>query len=187
MILLIKTRVTLNNGFIQKLILRGPEMSSERLAILANFIRLLIDRLGYKFNIEEEFEKRFRLQKYVYLAKFFGIDLGYSYNLYMHGPYSSDLADDYYELSRWGVLPSSEESLLTKGFRIDEFIEFVKNRDDEWLEAATTLLDVWHANKEIGMDIDRLIEHVSSIKPHIKTSKIEAIAKELLKRNLLSS
>ena len=79
----------------------------------------------------------------------------------------------------------SEESLLTKGFRVDEFIEFVKNRDDEWLEAATTLLDVRQANR--GISINRLIEHVSRIKSHIKTSKIEAIAKELSIKKLLSS
>jgi uncharacterized protein YwgA len=46
----------------------------------------------------------------------------------MHGPYSNDLADDYYELSRLMVLPSSEESLLAKGFRVDEFIKFLENR-----------------------------------------------------------
>jgi len=45
---------------------------SVRKGVLAVFIRFLEDRLGYVFNVEEEFDKRFFLQKYVFLGMYFG-------------------------------------------------------------------------------------------------------------------
>lgn len=42
---------------------------------------------------------RIRVQKAIYLAQAAGADLGYDYNWYLHGPYSPELANDYYKLS----------------------------------------------------------------------------------------
>ncbi|MEM2587927.1 MAG: hypothetical protein QXV23_06470 [Candidatus Bathyarchaeia archaeon] len=112
---------------------------SVRKGVLAAFIRFLKDRLGYVFNVEEEFDKRFLLQKYVFLAKYFGLDLGYDYSLYIYGPYSRELADDYYELARQRVLSEAE---LPEGFDAEGFIELVRGRDARWLEVAASILAV---------------------------------------------
>ncbi|MEM4497354.1 MAG: hypothetical protein QW692_00825 [Nitrososphaerota archaeon] len=112
---------------------------SVRKGVLAAFIRFLRDRLGYVFNVEEEFDKRFLLQKYVFLARYFGLDLGYDYSLYIYGPYSRELADDYYELAGQRVLPEAD---LPSGFDAEGFIELVRGRDARWLEVAASILAV---------------------------------------------
>ena len=158
---------------------------TDRLALLSRFIGFLEDRLGYQFKVEEEFDKRFRLQKYVFFARFFGLDLGYDFNLYMHGPYSPELAKDYYELSRRRVRPEGAD--LPRSFKAEEYVRLLLNKDDEWLEAAATILDVWENNKsKPGFDLNKLVHHVSTIKPHIGDDKIKGVIKDLKNSNLLS-
>jgi len=46
----------------------------------------------------EEFDNRLLVQKAVYLLQQRGVELGYPYNWYVRGPYSSRLADDLFSL-----------------------------------------------------------------------------------------
>ncbi|MDR2545424.1 MAG: hypothetical protein LBD03_07810 [Methanobrevibacter sp.] len=64
---------------------------------LNSFINLLNEKLDFSFSTNN-FNDRLKLQKYVFIAKYFGFNHAYNYNLYIRGPYSSDLADDYYNL-----------------------------------------------------------------------------------------
>jgi len=77
----------------------------DRLRVLAAFIRFLEKRLGYVFDAEKEYERRLPLQKYVFIARFFGLDLGYEFDKHIYGPYSNELADDYHLLDRLNKLP----------------------------------------------------------------------------------
>jgi uncharacterized protein YwgA len=45
-------------------------------------------------------DTRIKLQKLVYILKSEGIDFGYNFTWYIRGPYSSDLADDGFYLSK---------------------------------------------------------------------------------------
>lgn len=70
---------------------------AERLARLVRFIAGL-GKKGITINLRE-LKDRLRLQKYVYLAQHFGINLRYDdFTLYLKGPYSKKLADDYYKI-----------------------------------------------------------------------------------------
>ena len=40
-------------------------------------------------------ENRIKAQKFVYFGKKLGLPLSYDFDLYLYGPYSSKLADDY--------------------------------------------------------------------------------------------
>lgn len=60
-------------------------------------MKLILDELEEPTHIYS-LEDRIRLQKVVYLVQSIGIDLGYSYGWYVRGPYSSSLADDYYDM-----------------------------------------------------------------------------------------
>lgn len=62
-------------------------------------LKLFIDELGIPFDIESV-ESRLIVQKAIYLGQLSGIDLGYRYGWYIHGPYCSDLTKDYYALDR---------------------------------------------------------------------------------------
>jgi len=67
-------------------------------AMLASYIAALglTDTLK---NFEFDFTRRLQLQKIVYLLQEAGAELGYHFGWYIHGPYSSSLANDAYPLS----------------------------------------------------------------------------------------
>jgi hypothetical protein len=65
-----------------------------RLIVLQRFI----EALGEPTDISS-IDSRKRFQKAVYLGQLSGVDLGYRYSWYVHGPYSTALTKDYYSLS----------------------------------------------------------------------------------------
>ena len=86
------------------------------------------------------FWNRFKIQKYAFLAKRFGLDLPYEHDIYLWGPHSEVMADECWDLAenrdRYdGALPE-----LPQGFRSGEFLDLVRGRSNGWLEIAATLL-----------------------------------------------
>ena len=155
---------------------------------LALFIHKLEDDGLLTFDIlgdsDEHFNNRLRIQKYVYLAKYFDIDLGYDYSIYLHGPYSSTLANDYYNIAKDNILNQITNTTNNPYERRgnDVFFNFVKNRDVDWLEAATTLLSL----KKRFNDKSCLLERTINMKDHISEDKINIVLEEL-ENNYLNS
>lgn len=58
---------------------------------------LTLDALGVPLEVKT-FPNRLAIQKGIYLAQEFGINLGYFFRWYLHGPYSPSLSRDAYEL-----------------------------------------------------------------------------------------
>ena len=58
----------------------------------------LVERFGLDFEIAE-FDHRIIVQKMICLLELKGLDLGYSYGLYLRGPYSPELTSDLYDRS----------------------------------------------------------------------------------------
>ena len=88
-----------------------------------------------------------RLQRYVFLAKHFGLDMHYEYDMYLYGPQSRALMGDYIKYA--GNHAGSPDGRMTtaqivirlpESFRGEEFLAFVRGRNDEWLYMATTLI-----------------------------------------------
>ncbi len=157
----------------------------EKMWKLSAFIRMLGNRNIHKFN-PDDFISRLRLQKYVYLAKFFDIDLGYKYNLYLRGPYSPTLAEDYYKLS--------EERLAGAMFRemanFDDFADLVRGKDHKWLEIATTIIFIFENNvRKEWLNEDELkafvINRTSDIKSRTGRPYVKRVFKELEHAGLL--
>src|SRR5665809_9339 len=89
---------------------------------------------------EEGLINRIKTQKFVYLAqKCFGIESGYDYNIYRYGPYSPALAEDYFNLDVKMMRSLLDYSL--PNFDANKFLRIVNDKNEEWLEVATTLLD----------------------------------------------
>jgi len=144
----------------------------ERKERLLKFLAFLKDGINFVFN-KNNFEDRVKLQKYVRIAESCGLNLGYKFNLYLRGPYSPDLANDYYELS----LPVSDSVRFDyDDFNAERFLKIVKDRDLLWLEIASTILSVEENNPQISED--RLIAMVAEIKG-VEKSKVEKILSEL--------
>lgn len=71
----------------------------KRLVRLASFIKAL-RRHGIELDLTER-RDRFRLHKYVYLARWLAdLDLGYEFDMYLYGPYSPQLGRDIVELMK---------------------------------------------------------------------------------------
>ncbi len=56
-------------------------------------LKLVMDQLGLPVQVDT-FEDRLILQKAVYLAQAAGVNLGYYFRWYLHGPYCSSVSDD---------------------------------------------------------------------------------------------
>lgn len=147
-------------------------------AKLKAFIEFLKDRVGFTFELDN-FDHRIKLQKYVFLARAFGWNHDYGYNLYIRGPYSSSLAKDYYNLE--GIIPA----LVIPGLDGESFRSLVLNKDTSWLEVAATLIAI-HKNFSWHFNVDVLEKKVISRTFELKSNISEDIicdAYKELKRN----
>lgn len=140
-------------------------------AHLAYFLNQLKDELDFKDSIdfrnriEKSFDFRFKVQKFVFLAKYFGWDNSYGYKLYPRGPYSSALADDYYC-----------EDILNKSSEIEcfnqkAFKEFVESKSEYDLEASSTIL--FYKSFRDSFSLEDAIKTLSEIKPHIDSAIVK--------------
>lgn len=159
-------------------------MESKR---LLPFVKFLEKEAGFRFDIEK-FEHRLRLQKYVFLSKFFGFNHGYSHSIYLRGPYSSALADDYYKLAEF--YPSYKEDYRKEleGFNSGEFIKIMEGKDGKWLEIAATVLSVYDNYRESfsGTElIGRVMSTSCDIKSATPVKKIHHVFEELKKVGLI--
>jgi len=78
-------------------------------------VKLTVDGLNLPFNIDY-FMDRLIMQKTVYLAQAAGVNLGYFYHWYLHGPYSSSLTRDEYAVAM-DISSGLDES---EGWKLDE-------------------------------------------------------------------
>lgn len=103
-------------------------------------------------------ENRIKAQKFVYFGKKLGLPLDYDFDLYLYGPYSSKLADDYYSMSEeeWksGTLDIPES--------IERTLRYLRGNDTMFLEIAATLDSIRAVNKEVSDS--KLIDVVAKLK-----------------------
>lgn len=88
------------------------------------------------------FKERLILQKTVYLLQASGIFLGYSFNWYLHGPYSPTLAREGFDLSAvYDDLKAYKFSDPNHELAFRQFRELLGPHKDEadWLEAAASI------------------------------------------------
>ena len=136
----------------------------------------LVDFARVPDDSDEGFAARLRIQKYVLIAQHMGLDTKYGYNLYIHGPYSPDLAAEYYRLAENpNTYETESRENLPGQFRQDDFLTTVHGRDVRWLEVATTLIDMHREHHST----ERLVKHVANIKYIYPRSYIEEVLGDL--------
>ena len=138
--------------------------------------------LSWNFDADE-FDDRLRMQKLVYLAGEFGFDHGYSYNMYLHGPYSPDLAKDYYEEE---FMSTPSDTSLTS-FELGSFLNLIDNRDNLWLEVAATAhsLHNSYSTRRSGDDLEDAVIEATSDKKDAPADEVRAIYGELKARSVV--
>lgn len=158
-------------------------MTDSKEVVLAGFLKHVgLDR---KKIVKGGIHNRIKAQKLVYFGKELGLPLDYDFNLYLYGPYSSALADDYFRMSEedWASgqieIPASISSLMNE----------LSKHDDLFLEIAATLHSLKTSNPEaskkdiingvLNLKADRLQER------HMELDYILGIFKILRKMNLI--
>jgi uncharacterized protein YwgA len=122
---------------------------------------------------DENFLKRLRVQKAAYLLKYLGVQpfTRYDFSLYIHGPYSPDLAREYYsEKSEGSQVPEIDNDIL-------ELLKWFMDHGDRWLEIATSILMIRERYPEIGAE--EILSILRLSKPWITDSEFGEILGEL--------
>lgn len=127
---------------------------------------------------------RLKLQKYVYLAQTsLKNNFGYEYNIYNNGPYSPELANYYYEkmdLQATSLDLNKTEWTFDNDFS-QRFLELFKDKDVNWLEVATTLIDSTNYCENEQESVDK----VYAIKSKYSSSFIDSTLDELKEKSLV--
>lgn len=168
---------------------------------VSNFVAFLhnnklVDFISIQEDNEVGFKNRFRLQKLVHIAQSrFRLPSSYFYSLYKHGPYSPSLTDDVYEMDASSIddidhvtyeLDEAEEVnmayKLPENFDENRFISLLSDKDEKWLEIASTLI---YALDKKYREKTKIIEYVSCIKPSYSKDYIREVYSELIREKLI--
>ena len=150
---------------------------------LIYFINCVKDSLSFsdaeEFSekIRNDFNFRLKVQKFVYIAKYFGWNHSYKYRLYIRGPYSSALADEYYneDISKYSPLEID-------GFDSYSFNDFVDGKSIPYLESASTIL--YYMGIEENFTHEDAIEKLQKIKPHIDSEIVGNAYEDIIRLNV---
>ena len=129
----------------------------------SNLITAVSMALGRQLN-KNRFNDRLLMQKGCYILNRWGYGPEYRYSLYIRGPYSPDLADDYYELNRIG------EFTDVPAERIEE-LSTIMSKGIGYTEAYTTVLIVKQNNPD--RTNEELLKKALDVKPHLKKEVME--------------
>jgi uncharacterized protein YwgA len=138
------------------------------LATLQGILDELSEKTGREFDAST-FGSRLRIQKSVYLLKSLGCPhvQRYSFSAYFRGPYSPDLAADYYRLQRD---PQSKKFVPQNPAHL-HFVGKCVARGDLFLETISTIHSI--AVIRQGLSKEHTVQTARSLKPFLKTADCE--------------
>ena len=141
------------------------------------------------------FEGRKILQKEIYFLQEFGVDLGYSFNFYIYGPYSSELTHDAFFLEsqieqapytvETADLSSEEEAALEQA---RTFLSEVREQDGErayWLELLSSLHFLWNHSYVINRNRDTVLSMLQGKKAIQNIEDLNTAWERLTRHNLI--
>ena len=134
-----------------------------------------LENLGLSGDMES-FSNRKRIQKIVYLLRQFGADLDFSYNWYIHGPYSPELtkvlfnpSDDNQGETRVSITKSELQVINNaRNFLGQDFYSV------DSLELIVSLIYLLRNGAENRIDSkEKIIVYLREKKPHFTTEQVE--------------
>lgn len=107
-----------------------------------------------------KFDNRLKIQKYIYLMQRYGLNLGYSFSLYVRGPYCTELTKDAFQMKNYDAMQPIGFSNPVHEEKLKEFLKFFEPHKDNvvWLEIAASILiihDLYSKEKEFVVDMVR--------------------------------
>ncbi len=157
-------------------------------------VKLTIDGLGLEFKIDG-FEDRLILQKTVYLAQTAGVNLGYYYHWYLHGPYSPSLTRDEYAIST-DISADMDES---KGWKLDDissqrlegiqgiFTEPERDKLAEKLELLASVHFLIDRRQVSGINTNQITETLKRFNKNFSEEDVKKALGELKTYGLLAA
>ena len=154
-------------------------------------VMLVLDGLGVDFNLSY-FNDRLIYQKTVYLAQAAGINLGYYYHWYLHGPYCSPLTRDGYDIKTEIASKEWDEWQLSKASRIklakikSVFRETDRQKVADKLELLASvhfLIDRERVKRE---DVAEITATLKRFKKDFSEEQVQEALKELVRYGFLS-
>ena len=136
----------------------------------------VLEILGLDMPDMSTFDNRLKFQKIIYLLQSSGMSLGYGYNWYVKGPYSSPLAHDLFELE-----DNSEiyDEIRQKRFKnhdqivdkLNEFKNFLGDgmNDAKYLEVLASIHYINETTFSGNGSYDELKKALLNAKPSLKT------------------
>ena len=154
-------------------------------------LKLILDKLGVDHKIEDVQERK-SIQKAIYMGQIVGADLGYNYGWYVMGPYSNQLARDYYDLNfaletgdedyKERFLPPAVDKNLANLKPLFDVPEGCSLNQGDWLELIASYHFLRTASK---LDDSAAAKKLNVEKPHLKDF-ISLAHKKLVDASLLN-
>jgi uncharacterized protein YwgA len=143
--------------------------NTERVDKLASLLDAMHKLTGLDYT-GRTFNSRFTIQKTVYLLKTLGnpTAMQYDFSTYIRGPYSKDLADDYYAVAKLRPEPKVRANVPAGDV---EIIRSAFARGELFVEALATMHSVRRSNP--GITREEVINHVRAIKPHLSGKTLD--------------
>lgn len=140
------------------------------------------DEDDFKTKINENKEFKIRIQKLVYLSKFFGWDNSYHFNFHERGPYSIELSNDYQKLNEFNLFNSPSIKLNVNSLKM-----FISNHGNDFLEATSTILYYLSKVRLESPDENDMIGILMYLKPHLSKEIIEKAYVKIKEYDLLNT
>lgn len=157
-------------------------------------VKLAIDGLKLPFKIDT-FMDRLIMQKAVYLAQAAGVNLGYFYHWYLHGPYSPSLTRDEFAIA----MDISAEMDESKGWKLDDksserleklgsiFAEPEREKLARKLELLASVHFLIDREQVCGVDVGQITETLKRFNKDFSEDEVKAAIEELKAHDLLAA
>lgn len=133
---------------------------------------------SYKSIDRENFKDRLKLQKYIYLIQNRGIPLGFYFNFYLYGPYSTDLTRASFQIEDYeNAHPVKFKNEQYEKIFVDTLSVIDKHKNDtKWLECTSSILFL----KDIGYTKASIYRKLKNKITSFDESYINQVWKELI-------
>jgi len=136
----------------------------------------------------ENFDDRLRLQKLTYLAREIGLECGFAFSWYVHGPYSPSLTRVLFTAEEMGELVMDNAKLTT---READIVSSLKQLVGDGFDNARTLelfASVWYVLPEGELSSgakSKIVSFLMKEKSHFKRNEFEDTIKKIQKFRMM--
>ncbi len=142
-------------------------------------VKQVFNEIDFKFHVAE-FEDRLIAQKIICLLDLKGIDLNYQFNFYIRGPYSPNLAIDYYSNSPVRFADENSKSLSDEETAIVHQVDQIFGKSPSLLEIGATYGFVLQKMDVSPTDALKIVKQKKGFYPDSQIAKGISKAKQLL-------